>query len=285
MIEFTPVTRNIGAEVTGVDLRKPLSEEEVATIRRGWLEHRVLFFRDQHITDEEHIRFATCFGTENMPAFNRHKTRVHVLDQVSPKGEGGDEWHSDNTFEPVPPMGSLLRCVRLPQVGGDTLWANAVMAFEALSPPIQRLCEELTAVHDITMSMKKAIAKGHDFDLAEVQARWPPLERPVVRVHAETGEKALFVNRASTTRLVGLSDRENEALLPYLIDHIRSPEFQVRLRWAPGTLAFWDNRSTQHYAVADYTERRIMHRVTINAFEQHADRDPDRGRGREVGVP
>jgi taurine dioxygenase len=273
MIEFHPATRSIGAEVTGVDMRKPLSEEEVHAVRQGWLTHRVLFFRDQHITDEEHIQFALRFGTLNIPAFNKDQTSaIHRLDQTSPKGEGGDEWHSDNTFEPTPPMGSLLRCLKLPAVGGDTMWANAVMAYETLSPPIQRLCDELTAVHDITGSMRKAISKGHNYDLAEIQAKWPPIERPVVRVHAETGEKALFVNRASTTRLVGLSDRENEALLPYLVDHIRSPEFQVRLRWREGTLAMWDNRGAQHYAVADYTERRVMHRVTINAFPEHADR-------------
>lgn len=158
-----------------------------------------------------------------------------------------------------------------PSVGGDTCWANTYLAYETLSPAVRRLCDELTAVHDITGSMKKAIAKGHPFDLAEVQARVPPIECPVVRVHAETGRKALFVNRASTTRLVGLTDRENEALLPLLIDHIRSPEYQVRLRWQVGTLAFWDNRPTQHYAVADYTERRRMHRVTVNAFPEHAD--------------
>ncbi|MEV4181812.1 TauD/TfdA family dioxygenase [Streptosporangium canum] len=272
MIEFKPVTRHIGAEVSGVDLRKPLSEGEVQEIRRGWLEHKVLFFRDQHINDEEHVRFAENFGSINHPAFKKDGgSPIHVLDQTDPKGEGGDEWHSDNTFEPVPPMGSLLRCVQLPSVGGDTMWANSYLAYETLSPPIQRLCDELTAIHDITASMKKAISKGHDFDLAEIQAKWPPIERPVVRVHAETGRKALFVNRASTTRLVQLSDRENEALLPYLIDHIRSPEYQVRLKWQPGTLAFWDNRSTQHYAVADYTERRRMHRVTVNAFPEHAD--------------
>jgi taurine dioxygenase len=274
MIEFQPLTRHIGAEVTGVDLRKPLSEEEVKIIRRGWLKHRVLFFRDQHVSDDEHVQFALRFGTLNFPAFNKDQTSpIHRLDQQDPKGEGGDEWHSDNTFEPTPPMGSLLRCLQLPSIGGDTMWANAVMAYETLSPPIQRLCDELTAIHDITASMKKAISKGHNYDLAEIQAKWPPIERPVVRVHAETGEKALFVNRASTTRLVGLSDRENEALLPYLIDHIRSPEYQVRLRWRPGTLAFWDNRGSQHYAVADYTERRVMHRVTINAFPEHLDKE------------
>ncbi|GAA0377873.1 taurine dioxygenase [Acrocarpospora corrugata] len=273
MIEFIPMTRHIGAEVTGVDLRKPLSEEETRTVRQGWLAHKVLFFRDQEITDEEHIRFAEHFGTINHPAFKKDSgTPIHVLDQTSPKGEGADEWHSDNTFEPVPPMGSLLRCMILPSVGGDTMWANTYLAYETLSPSIQRLCDELTAIHDITGSMRKAISKGHDFDLAEIQRKWPPIERPVVRVHPETGRKALFVNRASTTRLAGLTDRENEVLLPLLVDHVRNPEYQVRLRWRVGTLAFWDNRSTQHYAVADYTERRRMHRVTVNAFPEHLDR-------------
>lgn len=265
MIEFHPVTRHIGAEVTGLDLRRPLSDEQVAEIRRGLLEHLVLFFRDQVITDEEHLAFAGRFGTLNEPPMKTSASAIHVLDQKDPKGEGGDSWHSDNTFMTVPPMGSLLRAVILPDVGGDTLWANMYLAYESLPRSIQRLCDDLEAEHDLTMSVTKAIAKGHQLDLAEMQHKWPPVRHPVVRVHPETGRKALFVNRSSTTRLVGLDDRENEALLPLLQDVVRSPEFQVRLKWRVGTLAFWDNRPTQHYAVADYTQRRKMHRVTINA--------------------
>jgi taurine dioxygenase len=265
MIEFHPLTRHIGAEVTGLDLRRPPSDEEVAEIRRGLLDHLVLFFRDQEITDEQHLAFAERFGTLNEPPMKTSTGAIHVLDQKEPKGEGGDSWHSDNTFMRVPPMGSLLRAVILPDVGGDTLWANMYLAYDSLPRSIQRLCDELEAEHDLTMSVTKAIAKGHRLDLAEMQRTWPPVRHPVVRVHPETGRKALFVNRSSTTRLVGLDDRENEALLPLLQDVVRSPEFQVRLKWRVGTLAFWDNRPTQHYAVADYTQRRKMHRVTINA--------------------
>ncbi|GAA4611507.1 taurine dioxygenase [Actinoallomurus liliacearum] len=265
MIEFHPVTRHIGAEVTGLDLRKPPSEEEVAEIRRGLLDHLVLFFRDQEITDEQHLAFAERFGTLNEPPMKTSASAIHILDQKDPKGEGGDSWHSDNTFMTVPPMGSLLRAVILPDVGGDTNWANMYLAYESLPRSIQRLCDELEAEHDLTMSVTKAIAKGHKLDLAEMQRKWPPVRHPVVRVHPETGRKALYVNRSSTTRLVGMDDRENEALLPLLQDVVRSPEFQVRLKWRVGTLAFWDNRPTQHYAVADYTQRRKMHRVTINA--------------------
>jgi taurine dioxygenase len=264
MIEFHPMTRNIGAEVTGVDLAKPLDPEQVQRIRDGLLTHMVLFFRDQHITDEEHVAFAKQFGTANLPPMDTSGNAVHVLDQTDPKGEGGDSWHSDNTFMRTPPMGSLLRAVILPEVGGDTLWANMYMAYDSLAPWLQRLCDELYAEHDLTMSVTKAIVKGHRMDLREMQEKNPPVIHPVVRVHPETGRKALYVNRSSVTRLIGLSRRENEALLPLLFDAVRDPQFQVRLNWRVGTLAFWDNRPTQHYAVADYTQRRKMHRVTIN---------------------
>ncbi|MEM9177602.1 MAG: TauD/TfdA family dioxygenase, partial [Myxococcota bacterium] len=160
--------------------------------------------------------------------------------------------------------GSILRAVQIPEVGGDTCFASAVAAFEALSPAIQRLVEGLTAVHDITKPLLKGIAAGHaDVDLAEIQAKWPPVEHPVVRTHPVTGRKALFVNRNSTTHLVGLTERESEALLPMLVDHVRSPAFQCRFAWDTNSVAFWDNRSAQHFAVPDYHTRRVMHRVTI----------------------
>ncbi|MDL4775539.1 MULTISPECIES: TauD/TfdA dioxygenase family protein [Thermomonosporaceae] len=264
MIEFQPMTRNIGAEVTGVELSKPLDPEQVQQIRDGLLEHMVLFFRDQQISDEEHVAFAKQFGTANLPPMDTSGSAVHVLDQTDPKGEGGDQWHSDNTFMRTPPMGSLLRAVILPEVGGDTLWANMYMAYDSLAPWLQRLCDDLYAEHDLTMSVSKAIDKGHRMDLRAMQDDNPPVTHPVVRIHPETGRKALYVNRSSVTRLIGLSRRENEAILPLLFDAVRDPQFQVRLKWRVGTLAFWDNRPTQHYAVADYTERRKMHRVTVN---------------------
>jgi taurine dioxygenase len=220
------------------------------------------------MTDEEHLAFALRFGPMSIsPLATKYQDSptVTVLDQVRPKGEGADEWHSDNTFMANPPMGSILRAVQLPPVGGDTCFASMYAAYDALSDPVRSLVDGLRAVHDITKPMHKAIAAGHTtLDLAEMQQRWPPVEHPVVVSHPETGRKGLFVNRNSTSHLVGLSERENDALLPFLLDHVRSPEFQCRFHWEPHSIAFWDNRCVQHYAVADYVERRVMRRVTID---------------------
>jgi taurine dioxygenase len=267
-LSVTPLTAAIGAEIAGVDLRQPLADEDVAALRRALLDHLVVFFRDQQLTDDEHLAFALRFGPLSVPPLaTKYQDRpaVTVLDQVRPKGEGADEWHSDNTFMDRPPLGSILRAVQLPPVGGDTCFASMYAAYEALSPPVRALVDELRAVHDVTKPMRKAIAAGHtSLGLAEMQERWPPVEHPVVVTHPETGRKALFVNRNSTTHLVGVSDRENDVLLPFLLDHVRSPEFQCRFHWRPDSIAFWDNRCVQHYAVADYDQRRVMHRVTID---------------------
>jgi taurine dioxygenase len=267
-LEITPLTPAIGAEVSGVDLAEPLGDETIAGIRQALLDHLVIFLRGQDITDEQHLDFALRFGQLSVsPLATKYQERptVTVLDQVSPKGEGADEWHSDNTFMAKPPMGSILRAVQLPAVGGDTCFSNMYAAYEALSPAVRSLVDGLRAVHDITKPMRKAVAAGHTtLDLSEMQERWPPIEHPVVVTHPETGRRALFVNRNSTTHIVGLSERENDALLPFLLDHVRSPEFQCRFHWEVGSMAFWDNRCVQHYAVADYAERRIMHRVTVD---------------------
>jgi taurine dioxygenase len=267
-IEVRPLTAAIGAEIGGVDLRESLSDETVTALRQALLDHLVIFFRDQPLTDEEHLVVAQRFGPLSVPPLaTKYQDRptVTVLDQVNPKGEGADEWHSDNTFMASPPMGSILRAVQLPPVGGDTCFASMYAAYDALSPPVRSLVDGLDAIHDITKPMRKAIAAGHtDLDLVDMQERWPPVEHPVVVTHPETGRQALFVNRNSTTRLVGLTERENDLLLPFLLDHARSPEFQCRFHWETNSIAFWDNRCVQHYAVADYLERRVMHRVTVD---------------------
>jgi len=267
-IELRPFTAAIGAEVVGVDMREPLDADTVATLRQGLLDHLVLFFRDQDIDDDQQLEFALRFGPMHvspLQTVHQDAPEIVVLNQVYPRGEGADEWHSDNTFMPQPPMGSILRAVQLPAVGGDTCFSNMYAAYEALSPAMRSLVDGLRAVHDITKPMRKALAAGHTtLDLSEMQQRCPPIEHPVVVTHPETGRRALFVNRNSTTHIVGLSERENDTLLPFLLDHVRSPEFQCRFHWDVGSMAFWDNRCVQHYAVADYTERRIMHRVTVD---------------------
>jgi taurine dioxygenase len=266
-VEVRAVTATIGAEISGVDLRTPLASDDVAGIEAALLEHGVLFFRDQEITPQQQVAFARHFGTISVPPFAPKygdDPEYIVLDQTTPKGEGADNWHSDNTFMSEPPLGSILRAVELPSIGGDTCFASAVAAYEALSDSMQRFVDGLQAVHDITKPLMKGIAAGHtDAKLEEVQAKWPPVEHPVVRTHPVTGRKALFVNGNSTTHIVGLSERESELLLRFLNDHIRDPAFQCRFRWEPGSIAFWDNRTVQHYAVPDYNERRVMHRVTL----------------------
>ena len=266
-IEITPLTAAIGAEVSGIDLREELTDVDVKLLRQALLDHLVLFFRDQPVTDDEQIAFALRFGPMHvspLQTVHQDAPEIVVLSQVYPRGEGADEWHSDNTFLAEPPMGSILRAVRLPAVGGDTCFASMYAAYEGLSPAMRDFVDGLRAVHDITNPLKKAIRDGHStLDLGAMQEKCPPVEHNVVVTHPETGRKALFVNRNSTTRLVGVSERENDLLLPFLLDHVRSPEFQCRFHWEPGSIAMWDNRAVQHYAVADYTERRVMRRVTI----------------------
>ncbi len=266
-IEVRPATAVVGAELVGVDLTGTLDDETVGEIRAALDRHLVVFLRDQPITPAQHLAFARRFGAISVAPFGpKHpdNPEVTVLDQQTPKGEGADNWHTDNTFMASPPMGSILRAVQLPSLGGDTLWASMYAAYEALSSSLQRMLDGLHAAHDLTAPLTRAIADGNaQVDLRAMQAAWPPVVHPVVRTNPADGRRALFVNGNFTTRIVELGQRENQALLPFLVDWVRSPEFQVRLRWEPDTIAFWDNRWAQHFAVPDYRERRIMHRVTI----------------------
>jgi taurine dioxygenase len=266
-IEIQPLTAFIGAEISGIDLGSGLEASVVAQLREALLTHQVLVFRDQDLTPESHIAFARHFGDIKLPPVaTQHggPPEVNVIDQTDPRGEGADNWHADNTYTATPPMGSLLRMIRLPTVGGDTAFASMYAAYDALSPAIRELCDGLTAVHDVTRSLTKAIARGHSAaDLAKVQGQLPPVEHPVVIVHPETGRRSLFVNINSTTRILGMSEAESNMLLRFLFEHTKEPEFQVRVRWDTRTLVFIDNRCTQHYAIADYRERRILHRVAV----------------------
>jgi len=266
-LSINRLTANIGAEIGGVDLAAELDTSAIAQIREALLEYQVLVFREQDLTPESHIAFARHFGEIKLPPVSTAHggpPEVNVIDQTDPGGEGADAWHADNTYTSEPPMGSLLRVLRLPTVGGDTAFASMYAAYEALTPSIQGLCDGLSAVHDVTGSITKAIARGHSIaNLAEIQGQLPPVEHPVVIVHPETGRRALFVNVNSTVRLVGLSEAESDMLLRFLFEHTKQPEFQVRVLWDTRTLVFLDNRCTQHYAVADYRERRILHRVAV----------------------
>lgn len=268
MIEVRPLTGVIGAEIHGVDLRDDLDDATVDEIRSALDDHLVIFFRDQKMEAADHLRFAAKFGEITINPFGpKHPDHpeISVLDQTTPKGEGADAWHTDNTYLPEPPLGSILRAVQLPAIGGDTLWANMYAAYEAFSPAMQKFLDGLTAVHDLTRMLTIARSNNQATEaIDEMQKKYPPRRHPVVRTNPKTGRKALFVSRNWVSRIEGLSERENEVLKPFLFDHQRDPMFQCRFSWKPGSVAFWDNRWAQHYAVPDYTgERRIMQRITI----------------------
>ncbi len=264
-VSVDSLTAAIGAEVRGVDLSAELDPETVAVLRQALLDHLVLFFRDQSMTTEEHIRFARYFGEIDLPLFRTTaspRPEVIVLDQVAPKGQGADSWHADNTYMPSPPMGSILRAVVLPPVGGDTCFASMYAAYEALSPAMQAVLDGLGAVHSLEQMVQrtKHVANARLRDSLE---EWLPVVHPVVRVHPETGRRLLNVNANWTAAIDGFTPDESEALLGFLLGHLKNPEFQCRFHWSPGAVAFWDNRAVQHYAVADYTSRRVMERVTV----------------------
>ena len=264
-ITVDSLTTAIGAEVRGVDLSEELEPDTVTALRQALLDHLVLFFRDQAMTTEDHIRFARYFGEIDLPLFrttSSPRPEVIVLDQVEPKGQGADSWHADNTYMQSPPMGSILRAVVLPSVGGDTCFASMYAAYEALSPAMQAVIDTLGAVHSLEQMVErtKHVANA---TLRDSLDQWPPMVHPVVRVHPETGRKLLNVNANWTASIDGFAPAESDALLGFLLGHLRNPEFQCRFHWSDGAVAFWDNRAVQHYAVADYTSRRVMERVTI----------------------
>ena len=265
--QIHPVTAVIGAEIRGLDLREELPQATIDALERAMLEYGVLFFRSQPLTPAQHVAFSARFGELLVHPFGHvhpEHPELVILDQVHPVGEGTDIWHCDTSYLPEPPLGSVLRPVQLPARGGDTCFASAEAAFEALSPALQEMCLELRAIHDIAVPMERAIRYGDSrLSVEEARKDFPPTSHPVVRTHPVTGRKALFVTRNATTHIEGIPERESEWLLPFLCDHLRSPRFQCRFHWEPDSVVFWDNRSTQHYAIPDYHERRIMHRTTL----------------------
>jgi taurine dioxygenase len=261
------LTGTTGAVIEGIDLRAP-DTATVAQIEAALFEHLVLFFPGQSLAPAEQMTLALALGELDVAPFGpKHPDmpEMTVLDQQAPKGEGADAWHSDNTFLAEPPKYTMLQAVQLPPTGGDTCWANMYEAYAALSAPMQEFLDGLTSSHDLSKMLEVAIAGGNsDADLGEMRATYPPQHHPVVRTNPETGRKALFVNGNFTTRIDQLSEVESRRVLDLLFDHVQNPAFQCRFRWTAGTLTLWDNRCLQHYAVPDYSGRRIMHRLTIS---------------------
>ena len=252
----------IGAELIGADLRNP-TDVLVSEVRAALLRYQVVFFRDQDITRAQHIAFARKFGElEIHPATPKEQPDREVLRIAHGPNSRGTEnfWHSDVTWRAEPSLGSILRAIELPEVGGDTLFSNMVMAYEDLDDDLkERLCQ-MTAVHDIARVFARRLKK----DATELHAKYPPMEHPVIRTHPETGQRLLYVNTAFTDYIKDMDRAEGKELLKYLYSRAAVPEYQCRFRWEPGSLAFWDNRACQHYAASDYFPNiRIMERVTI----------------------
>ena len=262
-LKVMPMTPSIGAEIGGIDLSAEQDDETIAEIRAALLAYKVIFFRDQFITAQQHIAFARRFGTlEIHPATPKDQPDPEVLHIAHGPNSKGQEnaWHSDVTWRAEPSLGSILRAVEVPPVGGDTLFADMGAAFRGLSPAMQDWCRGLTAVHDIARVFARRLGKRPE----ELHDQYPPQRHPVVRTHPETGEQALYVNTAFTSHIEGLSEKESDWLLAHLYAQAAIPEYQCRFRWEAGSVAFWDNRAGQHYAASDYFPAvRRMERVTI----------------------
>src|SRR5690349_13936445 len=261
---------SFGAEVIGIDLRH-ISDEQVAAIRHALVEHKVIFFRGQDLDDQAQVDLGRRLGelTAGHPVVGSADAKhpeIYNIDSADPEFSFSDVWHTDVTFMEKPPLGSILRAVQLPAHGGDTSWVDSQLAYESLSEPVRRLVDGLTAVHDGNREwgayLRRRGNQGNVWDGKQV-TELTPVEHPVVRVHPESGRKGLFVNPGFTSHIVGVSDAESRGILDLLYAHLTKPEHTIRHRWQLGDVGLWDNRSTSHYANRDYTETRVMRRITL----------------------
>jgi taurine dioxygenase len=250
----------VGAVIDGVDMREPLDEEMAGRLRQVWLDYGVVFFREQDITPEQFLTFVAHFGT---PIPEPSNAAYGADPNADPVAEGdtapikgvAERWHADATWLAQPPMATALRMVQIPSVGGDTCWVNVAVAYLALAEPLRNLLDTLTAAHWMMPSLETMGIAPQSDDIEYVH--------PVIRIHPETGRKAIYVSEGWTRNIVELPPAQSNHLLALLYDHIRSPDFSMRWRWAPGDVAFWDNRTVQHFAVADYDEGRRIQRVVL----------------------
>ncbi len=272
-IDVAPLAGSMGAEIHGVDLASELTNQQFDEIHQAHLDYLTIIFRDQKITPQQQADFARRFGTlEIYPFIKGIEGTPEVVELIKTEEDTenfGGAWHSDTTYQEKPVMGSMLYALEVPDAGGDTLYANMYLAYESLSDGMKDMLDGLKAHNNSAQLYRGGRAKKMK-NLAgmkdQYNAESEVLEslHPVVRTHPETGRKALYVNRSHTERFENMTVEESAPLLQYLCDHAIRPEFTCRVKWEPGTLAFWDNRCTQHFAVNDYPgKRRRMHRVII----------------------
>ena len=276
LFELAPIPGALGAEVRGVDLGGDIAAEVIDNLRQRWLEHRVLFFRHQDLDPEQLAVFGRRFGPLEQYPFVEplpdHPEVIPVIKEPDERANFGGGWHTDLVYRPEPSAATMLHAIEVPARGGDTLFADGVLAYEALSERMRELLGGLHVVYDV------AVVRRHVHDRSDgesnysrsMTARSAPAERlaspthPVVRTHPETGRQALYFSREHTERFEGMTIAESRPLLDWLEAHMTQPAFTTRFHWEPGSLAFWDNRCVSHCALNDYAgERRHMHRITI----------------------
>lgn len=266
-IEVRPLAGALGAEVLGVDMAGDLEDEVVREVRQAFLDHLVIFPRDQWVTPQQQVAFARRFGDPmeypNLPGLPEEPLITPVVKLEHERNNFGGVWHSDTTYLPEPPMGSMLLALEVPPHGGDTLFANQYLAYEALSDGLQ---EALDGLIGISSSAKAEASRTVEDRLKEagVERKALTAEHPLVRTHPETGRKALYTSDAHTVSIKGWTEEESLPLLKFLWAHQIKPEFTCRFRWQQGSLAFWDNRATMHNPINDYHGyRRVLHRITL----------------------
>lgn len=268
-----PIAGALGAEIRGVALTDELSDDVVAEIRQALLDHKVIFFRDQKLTPEQQIAFARRFGPleehDFVAGLPDHPEIIRVVREADESSMNfGGAWHTDVTHQECPALGSVLYALDVPPYGGDTLFSNQYLAWETLSPGMQRMLDGMEAVHTARGPFGPQGRSRSNWKNMQVETSEKALEEmvhPVVRTHPETGRKALFVNRTFTVRFKDMTEAESAPLLEFLFEHASREQFTCRFRWTPGAVAFWDNRCVLHFALNDYTGfRREMHRVAIS---------------------
>ena len=277
LLDIKPISGAVGAEIRGVDLKDNIPEEQFLEIKSAFGEYGVIFFRDQKLTPEQEITFARRWGEINI---NRFFTSVDdypeiamVLKEPNQKKNIGGNWHTDHSYDTEPALGSILFAHEVPKSGGDTVFASMYSAYETLSDGLKGTLEGMSARHSSRHVFGPSRAEKEDDTVGRIknaEAANQDAVHPVVITHPETGRKALYVNPGFTLGFEGWTDAESQPLLEYLYAHATRPEFTCRFDWKPGSIAFWDNRATWHFAINDYHgEKRLMHRITIEGSKLH----------------
>ncbi|MDP3137232.1 MAG: TauD/TfdA family dioxygenase [Burkholderiaceae bacterium] len=277
-IEVRPLSHALAAEVRGIDLAKPVSDKDLADIQAAWLRHLVLIFPGQKFSEERQIAFGRLFGQLDdhraVPFYRIPEypeiyqiTNKHIGGKESQTKDTGRLWHSDHSFSLHPSLATMLYCREIPPVGGTTMFANMYMAYDSLSDKYKQMIDGLEAVHDLShyLGINPYVRSRDQEQIAKIKALNPPVAQPIVRVHPETGKKALFVSEGQTTHIVGMSHAESRTILDHLFKISVTPEFTYRHNWTVDDMLMWDNRCTLHLALADYSHKdtRHMHRITV----------------------